>query len=441
MEPISLFNVRYDPRKPSELAFDSSEDAKLPSCLRVDSNLAQISFKNRDQRIAEWPRGQGTNTLDFTIIDRNGNYYELQRKVGEKNLLRFSTLPVDFSLSLDRQRINTPIMNRVLDNSHNFEFETIQQRLTESRIKGGVISRTPKAVDPEPATAKIGPGDYNIEEAISKLRGKSCALKFSTIPRNFEFCQPCVTQPAPPNRHTYRRRFKSASPKTEVEENNEDDNKPAIEPTEFIIPPSKSLALNIKFSTVDRWNHPIYKQEAYVKTSGIKLSHEFDKVLDKRLKFNMKNGCPRGDLLGVSTTTANVDIDVDCGPKSTVAKIVQLSPIKYAASFKSKAEVGMKYDVPASGTLIGPGHFHLPTAVNIKSPDKPTPSFLHTRHIDFTSKLNPDPAGDYLKKPNPLLTGKFSEVGQAGGKNIHLMNVAKKKISKIYPRFAKKKYG
>ena len=440
MEPISLFNVRYDPRKPSELAFDSSEDAKLPTCLQVESNLAQISFKNRDQRIAEWPRGQGTNTLDFTIIDRNGKFYELQRKVGEKNLLRFSKLPEDFSLS-PRLRINTPIMNRVLDNSHNCEFETVQQRLIENKIKGGMISRTPKAVDPEPATAKIGPGEYDIETAISKLKGKAGALKFSTIPRNFDFCQPCVvTQPAPNGRRRFK---KSASPKVVDEEEHEtEDIEPTPQPTEFIIPPTKSLALNIKFSQVDRWNHPIYKQEAYVKTSGIKLSHEYDKILDKRLKFEMKNGIPRGGVLeGVSTTTSNVDIDVDCGPKSTIAKIIQLSPIKYAASFKSKAEVGMKYEIPASGTLIGPGHFHLPTAVNIKSPHKPTPSFLHHRHIDFTSELAPDPTGDYLKKPNLIRTGKFSVVGQTGGKNIHLMNVAKKKISKIYPRFAKKKYG
>jgi hypothetical protein len=37
--------------------------------------------------------------------------------------------------------------------------------------------------------------------------------------------------------------------------------------------------------------------------------------------------------------------------------------------------------------------------------------------------------------------GKFSVVGQESGRNVHMIQFAKKKIGKIYPRLAERKYG
>jgi hypothetical protein len=434
-EKLSLFNTRYEPAKPSQRVYDSSENAKLNSTLKVDSNLATISFRNQDCRIAEWPKGCGTNTLDFSLVTRNGYYYEVCKSASASSLLKFPGLPEDYAAPT-QPRINTPIMNKVLDNIHDYQFETISTRLTTNEIKGGRISKLSKPVDQPPTTGKIGPGDYDAESSIAWLRQRPSNLKFSTVPRSFEFCQSCSGQKPRPR---LKKRFRTGNSEQNVTvSTNGHTTTPPNNPL-HVNSISSSIVRDIKFSTMDRWRHPMYKREKYIKTSGIKLSHDFDKILDKKLMFSMADAAPRGDGLNINSTTSGVNVDADCGGKMTIKTAVKLSPIRYSAAFKSTAEMGMKYDVPASGTGIGPGTFIPPSAVQVRNPDKP--SFTtYPRIINFGFVAAPDPPGD-IKPPSPIIGGKFNQAGQLAGRNVHLMNVAKKKFSKVYPDFAERLYG
>jgi hypothetical protein len=474
---FSLFNTRFEPAKPSSFVNDSSEDAKIVSTIAVDSNRAQISFRNRDVRIAEWPKGCGTNTLDFSLVDKNGYYYEVKRRTIGRNFQRFSRLPEDYA-SPPQQRINTSIMNKVLDHIHDYDVDSIQKRVADDSIRGCHISRIPKPVDPPPTTGLLGPGEYAVEGSLRALNQQGSILKFSTIPRSFELCQDCYDQEPKlkASRSKYRHEAAPAEASTTPVGTTSSSNQHHADRGRSSSPhhrsgspsgrrtgsPSKSngrahddeaahllrsnhslsssIVRDIKFSTMNRWRHPIYKQEKYIKTSGIKLDQDYDKVLDTRIMFNMSDASSRGDGLdGVNGTTSSVDVDADCGSKITIKTAVKLSPIRYSAAFKSKAAMGMDYPVPASGTEIGPGTFIPPSAIQVRFPDKG--SFgNYPRNINFGFIANPDPPGD-IKPPPPITGGKFGQAGKLAGRNVHLMNVAKKKFTKVYPEFARTLYG
>lgn len=314
MKKIDLLNVRYDPAVRPQYTVDSTEDKILP-CTLLNSNLSQIPFRSADIRIADHPSGCGKNDLDYTIVDRNGEFYEFSRSFGKKNTVQYrSDLTEDVK---PRPRINTPTMNRVLDSIHDYEGETVAKRLELKLVKGGVMSTLGREVDIQSATKDIGPGAYDVDRFE---RSKSCGLlKFSSLPREFDLGVGSI-----PNKRRYRSfGSESESPELLNVEQSVDGQL------------QDNQVRTIKFSTAPRWKHPIYKQESYVKTTGLILSPDWDKKMDKKIPFSLKNSGFRSDIFNTTSAfTGSVDITPDCGPKATLHTSMLSSPIRYAAPFK-----------------------------------------------------------------------------------------------------------
>lgn len=107
---------------------------------------------------------------------------------------------------------------------------------------------------------------------------------------------------------------------------------------------------------------------------------------------------------------------------------------------RSSAKVGLEIPPSTSGPL-GPGSFPgaNKSTLEIRWPDKPTCSMMTGRKVVVKMAV-PDSCGEL--KPSPALVGgKFNVAGKEAGANIHIRNFARKKIGKIYPRLAVKKYG
>lgn len=173
------------------------------------------------------------------------------------------------------------------------------------------------------------------------------------------------------------------------------------------------------------------------------LGQDYEKVFDKRLGGEF--GTSKRTVKDATSTGGSVDVDVDCPPKVSMAKMALLSPIKYSAAFHSKAPVGMHIPIPTTGVLLGmdyPGTYT--DSCVVKEPHKPMPSFLCEPSRFQIKQAAPDVLNELKsfgdrnnKGPHINKTG-----GREGGiiKNQHQSNISKVKIKQIYPIMGKKKY-
>lgn len=343
-ERFSLINKRYDPldyAKPNQRTFDSTENIHVRTTLAITDRKATVPFKSTVPKLVMSPLGCGSNKLDFSTTDINGFKYELSKKNETKLLQRFSETKKSGSMFPDeKKRIDCPTMHRVMDNIHDGGKKTLADDVREGNVKGGVLPTTARKPLINPAT-HLGPGDYN---TTAHERGvlDNARQKFSTAPsgRGVGPELPKLTTFELKKMRTARRKLMSEGDimlsSSEIDERIQlaalnggkasNDNQ-----TSTSLSPTRGAG---KFSKIGRWVHPVYKQEKYVKTTGLTLSQNWDAVLDKRIPITLDTTSKICTQLSFNSITSYVDVDVDCGPKATTATKVRTSPIKYAFPFK-----------------------------------------------------------------------------------------------------------
>jgi hypothetical protein len=107
----------------------------------------------------------------------------------------------------------------------------------------------------------------------------------------------------------------------------------------------------VSFNAIRRFDNKFYKQEPYVKTSGLILDGNYDKKFDKKIKFCFDThdtlDVKRKELLSMFKSEG-ADVDVDVDHIFSIAATAARSPIKYSAAFRSVATsvmdgIGMEY--------------------------------------------------------------------------------------------------
>ena len=335
VENIELINDRYYCHLPkSEIVYDSRQGrSDNYSSLKINNRMGQIPFLTTTERFIEKDEITTSSSESNCItINCKGNVIDMKTKLSmPKKLLQFSSGGGKGRLEAKSTRqqysFGSNRLNKTLYED-DVEVLTIDKRLKLDRVGCPKWSTVSRDVE-EYSNPNTGPGYYECYD--TKEEGPSSII--NDIPRFDE-------NPKLDHRSDNRSEYSSLS----------------------------ELG-SIKWNSVSRWNHPFYRKEPYVKTSGMKLDQDYDEFMDKRITFDFTKMSKR-DFSPPKNLDHGSDISPDFGSMITMQTASLLSPVKYAASFKSKAPMGMKTIYATSGVNIGPGTLQLPPAIVVKEPDK-----------------------------------------------------------------------
>jgi hypothetical protein len=335
------------------------------------------------------------------------------------------------------ERIDCPSMNRVLDNLQFVSGETISDRVEMGKVEGASWSVVPRMQSEASATSHIGPGHYNIHGFEGKYGPLSSnMLLFSVVDAGRGADDTNYIS------STQRRRERNKL--IDMEENPGKYNKYInIEPSDDIVGAKSTLnTIGGNFTKMNRWKDPIYKEENYVKTSGLKLDLDYDPHLDrKKLPMTFTTTPQRGEI--PKLLSKNTDYTVDYGNKESMQKKALTSPVKYSMAFNSKAAVGMEIPIPTSGVNGGPGSFPkaFPSVTNIYRPDHKSYAFISVKTEKDGAFPTQEPNDkSMLDPPN------FSQINQKGptfpkgssGASDAIKKRVETQVKSIYPKLANK---
>jgi DNA-binding protein len=222
-----------------------------------------------------------------------------------------------------------------------------------------------------------------------------------------------------------------------------------IPPADYPILKPHSPRMTSLISNTERFDATFYRQENYVKTSGMKLGTEFDKQLDKRItfKFTQSSARKESSLSEGDDSTAGGLLNLNVEKYYSTEAVVAASPVKYSAAFKSSAKVGMQLPEPMTAPHIGPGAFQnaFKPAIEIKSPDKYSLAFM-TYNPPFQRNASPDTfqrvkSFTETHRKGPIFSDEIRSAGPGEGRSRHLKKLVKEKMTRIYPRLATKKFS
>ncbi|RYH15302.1 hypothetical protein EON65_31930 [archaeon] len=461
---LDLINSRIDPPS-SYRVYDSVEDASLSSSLKGVSlvHLAPTTVKVRigvSKRIKTFEKDR----FNYSIVDSKGSYIFMQDRAQKAaSHVKTNTVHSDPKDSNDSDSVaflkptygmmdfqlhsstRCFALDAIKDRIHdNFDY-TIASRVAAKKVPAGVFDKADRGLDSISTTVSVGPGDYDVKNVDKKSvpsltmsstgRYKEVVLEeYMPLEKKLRLERMRSVRPvdgdySPTNSH---RDYGSISSRPNSISLASLDGKP-------VSPPSRLKPIG-GFGKMERFSGPMYKDECYKKTSGLVLGPDYDAGFDKRIPFDIsKSQVSSG---GRSRSSSPVhDVDVDVGKYFSIQQEAARSPVKYSAAFKSKAPVGMKIEVPTTGTKIGPGSYpsaFKPTVV-VKDPKKLSLSFRGgDKGLEIRRAL-PDGYDD----PRPFSVRHnrgtiFSHAGSPDRK-IHVVEVAEKKIKQIYPRLMSRK--
>lgn len=437
-EPVrvvdSLDFMRYDP-------------------IRLNDCGAHIPFANKSAPAKEsaflaWKRGKmaGGGSGDAPLVDHRGHYFEIAkacelgssplkistREYGEHDYRVNETARIYYC---QKKRINTPAMNRVLDNTHDVRGETMQSRVEAGLVHGGSWETTGR--EARISSSRVGPGDYNVSAFEAKYGPSSSnLLQFLSGPSGRDVDE-ANRQPTKADRIRSRRLLSSAGACGEGGFG--DDEVTARPQTSGLLCARSSLSAVGATSFAgggDRWKSPVYRVEKYVKTTGAKLAPDYDAAQRAREKVPLlfptmpQRWEPKMDH-------PDIEVFVDCGNKMSLATAARLSPVKYSVAFRSKEPVGMHIPLPTSPPHVGPGAFTFKPSLEVIDPTRASCAFA-PRTSSF--KAPPETSGSEMPVPA------FSESNRSGpifskdgtGAGLVLKIKMKHQIKTLYPRLGKK---
>ena len=207
-----------------------------------------------------------------------------------------------------KERISSPLMNKVLDREHDVPAESVVDRIEAGLVPGGhwSVSKSVRKPLSVPAT-DLGPGEYDITRFDSSPQGPGAnVIKFNDTPTG----RGGLEYEDAPSPTTYSPNYDIGRPRNSI----------------GVIP----------FNAISRFEHPIYRKPGYVQTSGMSLSPDYDRKLgwekpDIPVKLNVTG--PRLQPPPIPVTTAR-EARPDYGNKISVATAAATTTRKYSMCFR-----------------------------------------------------------------------------------------------------------
>lgn len=378
---------------------------------------------------------------DAPMMDNKGRYFETGRelkncKFSERKLHSFDYGSNEAARTYycQKERMDVPSMNRVMDNSHEVPGETILDRVKMGKVAGASWSSVPRLQAESSNTAHIGPGHYETHKFEAKYGPTSSnLLKLSEVSSGRGAQEYSAKTFGDFKKERNLELYREANPGAYKGDNDEN---------VFRIL-SATSGLNThgvgKFSDIDRWMNPHIRIEKYVKTTGLKLPLDYDPHLDRKRLKHIISSTPIKSEDNIPGS-AYLQYEVDYGPKACMATVAKTTPVIYSQAFRSKAPVGMQMVMPTSGTEGGPGAFThaMPEAITIKDPNKRSSTFLAPRTTCFADiPEQPGSHEQYKSFSETYTQGPFFPKGSSGADNV-LREKMKHQITSLYPKLGTK---
>ena len=386
------------------------------------------------------------------------------------NFLTFSRVDRGINPPL-KHRIDTETMRRIMDNVHDLTADTMEMRMCRNQVAGvakwkqqnlygekeatsSVLSMTGTAASPnlgpgcyQPETYFHGPHTGGISHGTMKFLDAMAVQQDSRFKISMKERHSCLNQSA-----AFKSRGKTAattrnsataSPVRAVGDTSEHG------ATQFSS--SMGSSPSGRFLKGDRWSNPEYRQEAYLKTTGLTLGSEYDRTFleSSRVPLNLNRRDKRfKDASWPHAYSSEVDIEVDMA-HTNLATGIRLHPLKFSTAFKSTTKSGFNIPTPTSGWEIGPGSYpgaqQTTQALSIKGPGEGDLSVVFRSKLPKSIPVR-QAQSEYGKLQLPTLLDKnkgfvISATGTSGVKNNFLAEWTAAKISKIYPKFRGGKYS
>ena len=333
---LDLINSRLE-TKFGHRVYDSLEDADIYKPEKISNSFTDISFKSKEPKILYSKRNSFVpNIFDKAVIDSRGNYLDTSMRIHPKIVNPNVTFSEPESVPITTSsKLFTPTLDRIKDKIHDSYQFNLANRVASKKLPGAtwaVASRDQKI--PESNT---GPGYYEVYQ--SQLADTNIRLDVGPSDRGGS------TEFVPSVPIKTRRRLEKIE-KAQLDAKSSSNisktiERPKTADTKSILFPhhSNDPAGSFKISDAVRFEALIYKQEPYLKTSGMILPPDFDKIFDKKIKFSMQNQlyAPQKSTSSSGSLTGNVDVDV--GSFYSIVNTAKRSPVKYAAAFKYDASL------------------------------------------------------------------------------------------------------
>jgi hypothetical protein len=331
---LELINSRLETQF-GQRVYNSLEDVDIYKPEKILNSFTDISFKSKQPKILYSKRNSFVpNIFDKAVIDSHGNYLDTSMRIHPKvvNPIVKISEPEPESIPITTStKLFAPTLDRIKDKIHDSNQFNLANRVASKKLPGAtwaVASRDQKI--PESNT---GPGYYEVYQ--SQLADNNIRLDVGPSDRGG------ATEFLPSVPIKTRRRLEKIE-KAQLEMKNSTNSSKTIERPKSAnskIIPHPNSRLNdppgsFKISDAVRFEALIYKQEPYLKTSGMILPPDYDKVFDKTIKFSMQNQlyAPQKKASSSGSLTGNVDVDV--GGFYSIVNTAKRSPVKYAAAFK-----------------------------------------------------------------------------------------------------------
>lgn len=441
---IDLINYRIPDETQKNRVYDSLENRQTNNERSIKSTIV---FDDVPRKFTYLNTNASAPNSDYrTDVDNTGRIYETSKAIKESRKQVFSHAEKYGSIKVKR-RLDTPTMNRVMDNTH-FVIPTTSNGLKDSLPYGNLPwSNNKTSRFNEETTSLIGPGYYNVAEALDR-NVRYPSVKFSDSPGLVEGIEDVDLSHLTDDYYKKLVYTNIDRRNDRVRYKNGIENKASPNDAERVdtsaTPDSNIYEQNgngVKWSDVNRWNDPMNKQQPFIKTNGMKLDQDYDKFLNKKYFRPFSTG-ERFD-----SSAPQIDgrvYKLEGLPKPTIAMALELSPIKYSSAFRSKAPQGMQVVATASSTIETPYTNAFQSSIVIKHPNKMSPSFLNPRTSCFDD-LCASRAKSTMKytvfsevNSNGIT---FTKASKTAGRNMHMEKMLREKLTQIYPRLARIKFG
>eukprot|EP01040_Poterioochromonas_malhamensis_P009467 gene9467-10281_t len=454
-----------------------TRDISSPSSSHAQSPLSlSRSLLSRDGLLQEALSGQKPNSLTKkdtseaekqqsedeteTAEDTSHLDEEARRKYLRRRKYERQQAEKERQKEKEREENYHPTLDKLRDKLYEDTSYTIANRIKTKKLPGASWSDVSREVKDRNLNPNTGPGYYNIYRPATS----SNALKFDNIPREkvdnvFATSDRIINSIEKIDFDKDLQYFPLQEKQRITRQINEMQQKyPKLiklktEKFKDYIPPTDCAILQphvptITLSSEPRFDSLFYRQEPFIKTTGLTLSNDYDKKLDKKLSFRFNKSESRLDGMLSNTTSETKDVHVDVTKHYEMKSLVMKSSLNYAASFRSSAKVGLDIPLPTTAPHVGPGTFnHHKPAVAVKDPDRLSVAFLSPKP-PLPRQSSPDtfmrvPSFAELHTKGPFFSEvvKESSMGEGDSRNRHLQNIVVEKMTQIYPKLAEKKFA
>lgn len=369
---LDLINSRI----PVELGpriFDSIEGEFIQAPPRSPKAISKASFLSKQHRLDYSPKTEPVpDRFNLSVVDSHGNFLPVNKStrvrpknsISKKKTLTFQDTVTAVKPTSDDLLSDTypsKIADHMKDRIYNVIEDTVENRLNSRNLPGGVWEVTGRKSTP-PAYL-VGPGDYEVYDSDLSYRGRNPVRggHFKTQPSGREHDEQFDPEYLPLKERKRYQRMKAAQD-AKLEASMRSVSPPKLRGSLSSLSvgdtvDSASAALGAEGSmasltltktrsvggslggagTRDRFDDRIYKQECFVKTSGMTLSADWDKKLIKKIPFSFQppsHANAKKSLRRAAPKSEGADVDVDVGHFFSIVRTAELSPVRYSAAFR-----------------------------------------------------------------------------------------------------------